>query len=44
MPMRKLPIKKELGELEILADKEVDKYYNKTDIELRRDQYDRKIR
>jgi hypothetical protein len=36
-PMRKLSIKKELGELEILVDKEVDKYYNKIDIELRRD-------
>ncbi len=35
-PMKKLSIKKELGELEILVDKEVDKYYNKTDIELRR--------
>lgn len=43
-PMRKLSIKKELGELEILVDKEVDKYYNKADIELRRDQCDRKIR
>lgn len=43
-PMRKLSIKKELGKLEALVDKEVDKYYNKTGIELRRDQYDRKIR
>ncbi len=43
-PMRKLSIKKELGELETLVDKEVDKYYNKIGIELRRDQYDRKIR
>jgi len=43
-PMRKLSIKKELGDLEILVDKEVDNYYNKIDIELRRDQYDRKIR
>jgi len=42
--MRKLSIKKELGDLEILVDKEVDNYYNKIDIELRRDQYDRKIR
>lgn len=36
-PMRKLSIKKELGELETLVDKEVDKYYNKTSIELRSD-------
>lgn len=36
-PMRKLSIKKELGELEILVHKEVDKYYNRTDIKLRRD-------
>ncbi len=36
-PMRKLSIKKELGELETLVDKEVDKYYNKIGIELRRD-------
>lgn len=43
-PLRKLSIMKELGKLEALVDKEVDKYYNKTGIELRRDQYDRKIR
>ena len=43
-PMRKLSIKKELGVLETLVYKEVDKYYNKTGIELRRDYYDRKIR
>lgn len=36
-PMRKLSIMKELGELETLVDKEVDKYYKKIGIELRRD-------